>query len=182
MSGVTRFPDAVRQRAARIRLIGIDSDGTLTDRGMGWDVDGNEYRRFDVRDGIAMQWAKRLGLHVIVVSGRSCRAVDHRMADLEIPVFQGARDKISVLTQYCSLNKIEIGETAFLGDDLPDLPALKWCGLPLAVADAHPIIQEAAEWSSPSAGGHGAARDAIEAILEATGLWGQVMERYGEKS
>jgi 3-deoxy-D-manno-octulosonate 8-phosphate phosphatase (KDO 8-P phosphatase) len=80
------------------------------------------------------------------------------------------------------MNKIDVGETAFLGDDLPDLPALNWCGLPLAVADAHPIIQEAADWTSPSAGGHGAAREAIEAILEATGRWHRVMERYGEMS
>lgn len=178
VTGVTRFPEELRHMAAGIRLIGLDSDGTLTDRGLSWDSAGQESRRFDVRDGLAMQWAMRFGLEVVVISGRNCRAVDHRMTDLGVPLFQGARDKIAVLEEYCGSRGIERRQVAFLGDDLPDLPALRWCALPLAVADAHPLVVDVTRWRSRSAGGHGAAREAIEAVLEATGRWQEVLDRY----
>jgi len=177
--GGVRFPAALRQRAAGVRLLALDSDGTLTDRGMCWDDAGLETRRFDVRDGLAMQWAVRAGLPVVVVSGRLSRAAGHRFADLEIPDYQGAQDKVAVLERLCAEQRLESRQVAFLGDDLPDLPALRWCGLPLAVADAHRLVRAASLWCTPSPGGHGAAREAIEAVLEATGLWNKVLERYG---
>jgi 3-deoxy-D-manno-octulosonate 8-phosphate phosphatase (KDO 8-P phosphatase) len=178
--GVIRFPDPVRERARGVRLIGLDSDGTLTDRGAMWDTEGREYRRFDIWDGLAMQWAKRVGFQIVVISGRACKAVDHRMADLDVPAYQGIRNKIAVLEELCRDHGLRAAEVAFVGDDLPDLPAMRWCGLPLAVGDAHPMIEKAAVWQSELAGGHGAVRQAIEGILEATGTWSQVMARYGE--
>jgi 3-deoxy-D-manno-octulosonate 8-phosphate phosphatase (KDO 8-P phosphatase) len=176
---VVRFPASVRKRAAAIKLIALDSDGTLTDRGAMWDSEGREYRRFDIWDGISMQWAKRNGLRVVVISGRACKAVDHRMADLGVPAYQGARDKIAVLEELCREHGLTPDEVAFVGDDLPDLKAMKWCGLPIAVGDAHPLIREVALWQARSAGGRGAVREAIEGILEACGLWDRVMAHYG---
>jgi 3-deoxy-D-manno-octulosonate 8-phosphate phosphatase (KDO 8-P phosphatase) len=162
-----RFPVRLRQLAGRIKIVGLDSDGTLTDRGLSWDSDGREVRRFDVRDGLAIVWAKSAGLHVIVVSGRTSPTLLHRTDDLGVPAVQGTLDKVGALEEFC--------------DDLPDLPALRWCGLPLAVADAHPLVKRAAAWVSPSAGGRGAVREALEALLEATGNWDRVLARYGEK-
>jgi 3-deoxy-D-manno-octulosonate 8-phosphate phosphatase (KDO 8-P phosphatase) len=175
----TRFPAEVRRRAAGVRLLAFDSDGTLTDRGMGWDDAGHEFRRFDVRDGLALKWAMRAGLHVIVVSGRISRAAGHRFADLEIPDYQGAADKVAVLERIAQQRGLRAQQVAYLGDDLPDLQALRWCGLPLAVADAHPLVRAASVWSAPSPGGRGAARETIEAVLDATELWHTVLERYG---
>lgn len=177
-----RFPARLRARAAAITVAGFDSDGTLTDRGMVWNGDGVEERRFDVRDGIAMVWAARAGLHVVVVSGRTSRALDHRMEDLGLPVFQGARDKVEVLSEFCRQRGAGPERVAFVGDDLPDLPAMRWCGLPIAVADAHPLVASAAVWATPSPGGRGAVRDALEALLDATGLWPRVLAHYGEVS
>ena len=174
-----RFPADVRRRASGVRLVAFDSDGTLTDRGMGWDDAGNEFRRFDVRDGLAMKWAVRAGLAVVVVSGRISRAAGHRFADLEIPDYQGAEDKVAVLERLSQERQLQAEQVAFLGDDLPDLPALAWCGLPLAVADAHPLVRRASAWTAPSNGGRGAARECLEAILDATGLWHTVLEHYG---
>jgi 3-deoxy-D-manno-octulosonate 8-phosphate phosphatase (KDO 8-P phosphatase) len=173
-----RFPAKLRARAAKIEVCAFDSDGTLTDRGMYHDAKGNEGRRFDVRDGIAMKWAAEQGLGIVVVSGRASRALDYRMEDLGLPVFQTVKDKVAVLEKFCASRGVKADRVAFLGDDLPDLAALSWCGLPLAVADAHPEILRAAAWTTPSPGGHGAAREALEALLDASGRWEPVLAHY----
>ena len=173
-----RFPAPLRRTAARVRAIGLDSDGTLTERGMGWDDEGREWRRFDVRDGLAMVWAMRAGLHLIVISGRSSGALVHRAEDLQVPLVQGVKDKVAVFADFCARHGVRATEAAFLGDDLPDLAVMRWSALPIAVADAHPRVRDAALWTAPSAGGRGAVREALEAILDATGHWHDVLERY----
>ena len=173
-----RFPARLRARAARIELCGFDSDGTLTDRGMLHDSEGRDLRRFDVRDGIAMKWAADRGLGIVVISGRASRALDFRMEDLGLPVFQDVKDKVAVLDAFARQRGATAAGVAFLGDDLPDLAALQWCGLPMAVADAHPEIKRAAAWVTPSPGGKGAVREALEALLEATGKWSDVLAHY----
>ena len=165
--------------AAQVRLVAFDSDGTLTDRGIAWTTDGEGVRRFDVRDGIAMQWAVRAGLPVVVISGKSSRALDHRLNELGVPGFQGIQDKVSCLSAFASSLGFSLEECAFLGDDLPDVPALRAVGYPMAVADAHPLVHALAAWTTPSNGGFGAAREALEHVLVARGLWPQVLERYG---
>jgi 3-deoxy-D-manno-octulosonate 8-phosphate phosphatase (KDO 8-P phosphatase) len=173
-----RFPARLRARAAKIAVCGFDSDGTLTDRGMYHDSQGNEGRRFDVRDGIAMKWAADLGFGIVVVSGRASRALDYRMEDLGLPVFQSVKDKVKVLDKFCRERGVGADRVAYLGDDLPDLAAMQWCGLPMAVADAHPEIRRVAAWTTPSPGGHGAAREALEALLDASGRWETVLKHY----
>ena len=162
-----------------VRLVAFDSDGTLTDRGISWDTEGRGFRRFDVRDGIAMQWAQKAGLPVVVISGKDSPAVGHRLAELAVPGFQGILDKVTCLTAFAREHGLTLEQCAFLGDDLPDVPALRAVGYPMAVADAHPIVCGLAAWTSPSAGGFGAARDALEHILIARGLWADVLLRYG---
>lgn len=162
-----------------VRLIGFDSDGTLTDRGIAWDDAGAGFRRFDVRDGIAMQWAVRAGLPVVVISGKVSRALDHRLRELGVPGFQGVLDKIGCLTAFAASHGVGLGDCAFLGDDLPDVPVMRAVGYPMAVADAHEVVRGLAAWSSVSPGGRGAAREALEHVLKARGLWSGVLARYG---
>jgi len=169
---------AARIEAKDVRLVAFDSDGTLTDRGIGWDTKGAGYRRFDVRDGIAMQWAKRAGLPVVVISGKTSRALDHRLAELAVPGFQGILDKVTCLAAFAREQGVTLEQCAFLGDDLPDVPALRVVGYPMAVADAHEVVRSLAAWTSPSAGGFGAARDALEHVLKARGLWADVLAQY----
>ena len=164
---------------ARVRLLALDSDGTLTDRGIAWDTEGRGFRRFDVRDGIAMQWARRAGMPVVVISGKDSAAVRHRLEELDVPGFQGIQDKVACLKSFAREQDVALEECAFLGDDLPDVPVLRAVGYPMAVADAHPLVHTLAAWSSASAGGRGAAREAIEHVLKARGLWNQVLARYG---
>ena len=163
---------------ARVRLLGLDSDGTLTERGIYWDDRGSGLRRFDVRDGIAMQWAQKAGLHVVVVSGKSSPALDARLAELSVPGFQGVADKPACLEAFAKEQGLALADCAFLGDDLPDVPVMRRVGYPMAVADAHPIVHAIAAWHARADGGRGAAREAIEHLLVATGRWDQVLARY----
>jgi len=172
-------PGAGRPDPTRVRLVAFDSDGTLTDRGISWDDDGKGTRRFDVRDGIAMQWAKRAGLAIVVISGKESKAVTHRLAELEVPGFQGVLDKVECLRRFIAPLGLGLDQCAFLGDDLPDLPALRAVGYPMAVADAHPLVHAVSVWRSDSRGGFGAAREALEHVMKARGLWRLVLERYG---
>jgi 3-deoxy-D-manno-octulosonate 8-phosphate phosphatase (KDO 8-P phosphatase) len=165
--------------ASEVRLVAFDSDGTLTDRGIAWDTEGRGFRRFDVRDGIALQWAQKAGLPVVVISGKDSPAVGHRLAELEVPGFQGVADKVSCLERFAREQGVTLAQCAFLGDDLPDVPALRAVGYPMAVADAHEVVRGLALWTSASPGGFGAAREAIEHVLKARGLWTGVLARYG---
>ena len=163
---------------ADVKLVAFDSDGTLTDRGITWTTEGEGVRRFDVRDGIAMQWCVRAGLPVVVISGKVSRALDHRLEELGVPGYQGVLDKIGCLARVAASHGLTLADCAFLGDDLPDVPVMRAVGYPMAVADAHPIARAVAVWTSVSAGGHGAAREALEHVLEARGLWSSVLDHY----
>jgi len=164
--------------ARDVRLVAFDSDGTLTDRGIAWTDQGEGLRRFDVRDGIALQWAQRAGLPVVVISGKVSRALDHRLRELSVPGFQGVLDKVGCLSGFAAGLGLSLADCAFLGDDLPDVPVMRAVGYPMAVADAYPLVREIASWTSVSPGGFGAAREAIEHVLEARGLWAGVLAHY----
>jgi 3-deoxy-D-manno-octulosonate 8-phosphate phosphatase (KDO 8-P phosphatase) len=162
-----------------VKLVGMDSDGTLTERGIGWDTDGRGIRRFDVRDGLAMQWGMRHGLPVFVISGKDTPALGHRLKELGVPGEQGVADKVACLAAHAKTHGVTLADCAFLGDDLPDVPVMRAVGYPMAVADAHPLVLAIAAWVARAEGGRGAAREAMEHLLEARGLWPAVLERYG---
>ena len=158
--------------AARIRLLVLDVDGVLTDGGLFYGASGEETKRFDVQDGFAMVEARRAGLAVAVLSGRSSAAVARRMEELGIAeVHQGIRDKDAVLTGLMSRLGLDPAEVAMMGDDLADLPPMKRAGLALAPANATAEVREAAHWVSHRAGGAGAVRDALELLLKARNAW-----------
>ena len=162
----------------RVRLVAFDSDGTLTERGIFWDDQGTGTRRFDVRDGLAMQWALMAGLPVVVISGKDSAAVEARLRELDVPGFQGVPDKPACLEAFAAEHGLTLADCAFLGDDLPDVPVMRRVGYPMAVADAHPLVHAVATWRTKAVGGRGAAREAIEHLLVATGRWERVLARY----
>lgn len=163
-----------------IKLIVFDVDGVLTDGSVIVDGDGREYKRFHVRDGLAIKAAMALGLKVGVLSGRASRAVSMRMADLGVKlVVQGADSKAIAFETLCQQAGVLPEQTAFVGDDLIDLPAMVRCGYPMAVANAVHEVRAAAAYVTQAPGGHAAGREAIEHLLDAQGLWDQVVERYG---
>ncbi len=144
----------------------MDVDGTMTDGGFYMDGEGNELKRFDVRDGYGVVMLKRAGIKVVFISGRFSRATDQRATDLGVPrVINGTDDKLRDLKKIAGELGLSREEIAFIGDDAPDRSCIEWCGLGIAVADARGGLLELADWIAPNRGGYGAVRDAAEYIL-----------------
>ena len=166
--------------AANVRLLVLDVDGVLTDGSINIDDRGVETKRFHVRDGAGIRMWQTLGNEVAIVTGRTGTAVRHRARELGIElVYQGILDKRAVLLAVCQIVEVEPGETAVLGDDLPDMPMLTACGYPMAVSDACAEVQEVAEFVTVRPGGHGAVREAIEHLIKSRGEWGDALALYG---
>lgn len=163
-----------------IRAIILDVDGVLTDGSIVIDANGIESKRFHVRDGLAIKAAMSQGIPVAIISSRSSEAVDVRMRELGIEHYiQGTRDKSEALDLVVSRTGIQPEHTAYMGDDLLDLPALKRCGYRMTVADAAAEIIALAHYTTTRPGGHGAVREAIEHILKAQDKWEAVLKDHG---
>jgi 3-deoxy-D-manno-octulosonate 8-phosphate phosphatase (KDO 8-P phosphatase) len=165
-------PRSFTEKASRIRLLVLDVDGVLTDGVLVYGASGEEIKRFHVRDGLAIQQARRAGVEVAIVSGRASAAVTRRMSELGVvEVHQGVGDKESLLRGLLARLDVKSAETAVMGDDLPDLPLMRIAALAMAPADAVPEVRRAAGWVSRSAGGHGAVREAVEMLLRSRKAW-----------
>jgi 3-deoxy-D-manno-octulosonate 8-phosphate phosphatase (KDO 8-P phosphatase) len=164
---------------ANIKLLVLDVDGVLTDGRIILDAEGQETKAFHVRDGVGMKYWKRAGGLLAVISGRSAPAVVHRAKELDVDVVK--LDAKSKLPAYQAvLEELKLGEdqSAVVGDDLPDLPLMYRCALPVAVADATEEVRAAAAYVTKAAGGAGAVREVVEMILKQAGAWEAIMARY----
>ena len=163
--------------ATPIRVLFLDVDGTMTDGVIGFTRDG-DLRHFWVRDGIALEWARDLGVRPVVISGRASLAVEARMHDLRLEFYLGVKDKVAVAEQVRARESARWEECAMVGDDLPDVPLLKRVGWPIAVADAAPEVIKFARTVTNTRAGRGAVREAVERVLRHNGTWHKVLERY----
>lgn len=171
-------PD-IRARAARVRLIALDVDGVLTDGSINLDDEGREFKRFNVRDGLGIVTWLKLGHEAAIVTRRSGGVVSHRARELGIKhVVQGSKDKAAALEALSQTTGIGVSEMAFVGDDWPDLPALRVAGLAAVVGDADPLAKRQAHLVLRHNGGAGAVRELIELILCARGEMGKALEGY----
>ena len=193
-------------RAKKIRLILFDVDGVLTDGkiwifpapagtqqsvlqqsaqqggegGFGFQSASLiEAKGFHAHDGTAISLARLAGLKTGLITKRVSETVALRARDLKMDhVHQGIQDKAGVFRQILEKEGITASEAAFVGDDVIDLPAMRQCGLAIAVKNARPEVKADAHWITPHSGGDGAARDAVEYILKAQGKWKKVVEEY----
>jgi 3-deoxy-D-manno-octulosonate 8-phosphate phosphatase (KDO 8-P phosphatase) len=169
--------------ARRIRLLGLDVDGVLTDNGIFvGPVDGQvvELKRFDIQDGLGQVLMRSAGLPVVWVSGRHSEATTARARELrveEVLQVPGPR-KLEAFAALLERRGIAWEDAAFVGDDLADLQVLRRVGLPIAVANAVAEVKAVAAYVTTAAGGHGAVREAIEALLHARGDWPGLLDRY----
>lgn len=169
----------VREQAKKIKLLGLDVDGVMTDGRLFYHDDGTESKAFDVRDGHGIKMLQRSGVQIVLISGRNCPSVEKRAADLEIMhVNQGIRDKVSVLEQILSESHLTPEQAAFMGDDIVDLPVMRFAGFAVAVADASEFVISAAHYVTVSPGGRGAVREVAELILSVQGLWNEAAGLY----
>ena len=156
----------------------LDVDGTLTDGGIYYDDTGNELKKFCTKDGTGIVAARTAGIQIIVLTGRECGATTRRLRELGVTnLYQGIKDKVAWLTSWMDANKISRDELGYIGDDINDLGPMKLCGFIGCPADAAEEVKKIADYISPIAGGHGAARDVIEHILRESGLWNQIINR-----
>jgi 3-deoxy-D-manno-octulosonate 8-phosphate phosphatase (KDO 8-P phosphatase) len=163
----------------RIKLLILDVDGVMTDGVIIIDDAGLESKHFDVKDGHGLKILMRCGIGVVLLTGRRSRVVEHRAADLGITeVYQGIWNKVEAFAGILERRKLVPEETAYVGDDVVDIPLLKRVGFSVAAADAAPEVRRAADYVTKHPGGHGAVREVCEVILKAQGRWTEVAARY----
>jgi 3-deoxy-D-manno-octulosonate 8-phosphate phosphatase (KDO 8-P phosphatase) len=173
----------IRTRAARIRLLLMDVDGVLTD-GRLFNVPGPdgqmvETKGFDSQDGIALQWLSWHGIQSGVISGRVSPATEARARQVKMTyVYQGHIEKIPILEEIRERSGVALEEIAYMGDDLTDVVVMRRVGLALAPANARPEVKRAAHHVTEAAGGSGAVREAVEMLLDAHGLWADILKKY----
>ena len=170
--------------ARRIRLVVLDVDGVLTDGGiyLGATDAGErvELKRYDIQDGLGIRLLQEAGVVVSIVTGRESHSVRLRAEELGITeVHQDATAaKLRIVEAMLARLGISWEETAFVGDDLPDLPILRRVGLPAVVGNATSDARATARWHAVAHGGRGAVREFAEALLHARGEWGERVEAY----
>ncbi|WP_309669783.1 HAD hydrolase family protein [Gemmatimonas sp.] len=173
--------------ARRIRVVGLDVDGVLTDGGVylgsaksdGADVPF-ELKRYDIQDGLGIQLLRDCGLKVVIITGRVSDSVAQRARELRVDavVQDPEARKLPALTAIAKDFDCTLDAVAFVGDDLPDLAVLRRVGLPVAVGNAVAEVRRTATLQLHAHGGHGAVREFAEALLLARGEWTDAVERY----
>jgi 3-deoxy-D-manno-octulosonate 8-phosphate phosphatase (KDO 8-P phosphatase) len=167
------------ERCAAIRLLLTDVDGVLTDGGVWLDNQGVETKCFNIRDGLAVRLWQHAGGQTGIVTGRSSQIVKLRAAELDMEIVrQGVPEKLPEVQAIAATLGLQPGEIAYVGDDLPDLPTIRYAGLGIAVADAPEEVREAADYVTSVPGGHGAVREVVELLLKNTGKWETVIRKY----
>jgi 3-deoxy-D-manno-octulosonate 8-phosphate phosphatase (KDO 8-P phosphatase) len=164
--------EALAARCRRLRLVLTDVDGVMTDGRVLFLPGGGEAKSFHVRDGMGVALARRAGLRVGILSGRTAPVVTTRAAELGMaPVLQGIADKGAAFRQILADEGLAAYEVAFIGDDVNDLPVVREVGLSAAPADAPLEVRAEAFMVTDACGGEGCLREFLEAILRARGDW-----------
>ena len=167
------------EKAGRVRLLLLDVDGVLTDGGIIYDEEGRETKRFHVRDGHGIKMLQRAGIGVGIITGRTSRVVAVRARELGIPIVrQGATDKGDAWRAILAETGLSAEETAYVGDDIVDLPLLRAVGFSASVADAEAYVRDAVDYVASREGGRGAVREIVDFILRAAGAWESAAAKY----
>lgn len=167
------------QRCQSIELILSDVDGVLTDGRIIFDNQGIETKEFHIHDGLGIRLWQRAGGKFGLITGRSSHIVKMRAAELGIEIVrQTAEEKLTATKQILQELGLTPEQTCYIGDDLPDLPAVRGVGLGVAVADACPELRQAAQHVTAAIGGRGAVREVVELILRAQGRWEDLIQVY----
>lgn len=162
-----------------IQLLVMDVDGVLTEGAIIINSDGSETKAFNVADGHGIRMWKRAGLQVAFLSGRFSLPTAHRAEQLEIDhCIQDSHHKLPSLKQLLDKLGLSPSQVAYIGDDLLDLPPMRYVGFSAAVANAVDEVKEHADFVTSRCGGKGAAREVIEYILKNSGRWKKLMDRY----
>ena len=170
---------AVYAKAKRIRLAVFDVDGVLTDGALYLTDAGEEIKAYNSLDGHGLKMLRESGVELAIITGRTSRSVKLRAASLGIELlFQGVADKAQAFAQLLADRALDAAATAYMGDDVVDLPVLTRCGLALSVPHAPLIVRQHADYVTQAQGGRGAAREVCELIMHAQGTLARSLETY----
>ncbi len=162
-----------------IELILSDVDGVLTDGSLWFDNEGIESKRFHIRDGQGIKLWRRAGGKFGLITGRTSHIVHVRAAELGIDIVrQGTERKLAAVKEIIAQFGLQPEQVCYLGDDLPDLAAIKFVGLGVTVADGCLEARESAKYVTKLPGGHGAVRETVELILKTQKRWDNLMQAY----
>jgi len=165
-----------------INTIFLDVDGTLTDGKIYLDNGKNEFKAFNVKDGLLVVAAIKIGYDVIIMTGRKSEIVERRAFELGIEeYYQGVQNKKQALEKLMKEKEITYSNLAYLGDDLNDLPVMKEARFAGCPADAAEEVKEISDLVSEFDGGNGAVREILTHLIKAKGEYHQVIDSFTEK-
>jgi 3-deoxy-D-manno-octulosonate 8-phosphate phosphatase (KDO 8-P phosphatase) len=180
VSSEQRISLEVHERAAKVRLLALDVDGTLTDGRLWFGSAGEQFKAFHVQDGLGMKLLQQAGIEIAWITARRSDIVSRRAADLGIVrVDQGCDDKARALHGHCAELGLALNQVAYMGDDLPDRPALRMAGLAVVPANAHPWVAAVAHWKTVARGGEGAVRELCDLLLVTQGRRDTLLGGFG---
>ncbi|MDQ6699381.1 MAG: HAD hydrolase family protein [Acidobacteriota bacterium] len=173
----------LNQLASQVKLLLMDVDGVMTDGHLYNVPDATgkmvETKGFDSQDGIALQWLNWTGIKTGLISGRVSPATVERATQCKFAyVYQGHIEKIPILEEILADAKLERSQVAYIGDDLTDVVVMRRVGLAIATANARDQVKQIAHYVTRQPGGSGAVREVIELILQAQGLWADILAKY----
>ena len=164
---------------AKIKILALDVDGVLTDGTLIINADGSESKFFNSLDGHGIRMWQRAGLKVALISGRASVPTERRAEQLQIEyVFQDCHYKLPVVEQLLDKLGLSPANMVFIGDDLTDMPVIRYVGFGVAVANAVDEVKQCADYVTTRPGGSGAVREVIEYILKNSDRWQELMKRY----
>jgi 3-deoxy-D-manno-octulosonate 8-phosphate phosphatase (KDO 8-P phosphatase) len=156
----------LRSRLSQVKLLTLDVDGVLTDGGLYYTDQGEELKKFNVKDGLGIKLLIASGIEVAIISASTSKSVLHRAKKLGINhTFIGVEDKLLALDNLCQKLNITLEQVAYMGDDLNDIVVLQAVGCPLTVADAMPANKSLAIYVTQLSGGQGAVREICDHFL-----------------
>ena len=170
---------SVESKAKNIKLLVLDVDGVLTDGRLFFSAQGNELKAFSILDGLGIKMLKNSGVDIGIITGRTSPLVARRVRDLGIEhLLQGREDKLVALKELTSELNVSLGQTAYMGDDLPDLSAIRSVELGITVPNAHEFVLQHADHCTIKAGGEGAVREVCDLIMKTQGTLEAALNKY----
>jgi 3-deoxy-D-manno-octulosonate 8-phosphate phosphatase (KDO 8-P phosphatase) len=160
-----------------IKLIVLDVDGTMTDGGIYIDNNQIETKRFNIKDGAGILLAQSVGIEFMILTGRSSKCVEKRAEELHIKnVIQGIHDKANYLKEFTGIHNLAPENIAYIGDDLNDLPAMRYVGVSACPADGASEVKAYCEFVLTQKGGDGVIREFVEILLKEKNLWEKAID------
>ena len=167
------------EQARHMQALVLDVDGILSDGFISLTNSGDEIKSFDIRDGLGMKLVQQAGMKVIIITGRSSNIVNTRMTNLGVDlIFQGREDKGTALREACAQLNILPEDCLYMGDDWPDLSAFAIAGMKVTVPNGHVEVRRRADLVTQAMGGRGAVREVCDILLNAKGVYQELLEKY----